>query len=92
MTEFIYGHWAIMETLRANRREMEQLLITETLEEKGMAAEIIQTAQEKGVKVRRVPRRIIDDLAHGANHQSMALRSSWRKGAARNPFCCCSTC
>jgi len=75
MTEFIYGHWAIMETLRASRRKMEQLLITETLEEKGMAAEIIQTAQSKGVQVRRVPRRIIDDLAQGANHQSMALRT-----------------
>jgi 23S rRNA (guanosine2251-2'-O)-methyltransferase len=28
------------------------------------------------VAVKRVPRRIIDDAAHGANHQSMALRAS----------------
>ncbi len=75
MTEFIYGHWAIMEALRANRRQMEQLLVTETVEEKGIAAEIMQTAQEKGVKVRRVPRRIIDDLSNNANHQNMALRA-----------------
>jgi 23S rRNA (guanosine2251-2'-O)-methyltransferase len=74
MTEFIYGHWAIMETLRAARRPIEQLLVTETVEEKGLVAEILITAQDRGVKVRRVPRRIIDDLAQGANHQSMALR------------------
>lgn len=74
MTEFIYGHWAIMEALRAGRRQMEQLLLTETVEEKGLVAEILNTAQERNVKVRRVPRRIIDDLANGANHQNMALR------------------
>lgn len=76
MTEFIYGHWSIMETLRAGRRQMEQILLTETVEEKGLVAEILTTAQERGVKVRRVPRRIIDDLANGANHQNMALRVS----------------
>jgi 23S rRNA (guanosine2251-2'-O)-methyltransferase len=76
MTEFIYGHWAIMETLRAGRRQMEQILLTETVEEKGLVAEILSAAQERGVKVRRVPRRIIDDLANGANHQNMALRVS----------------
>jgi 23S rRNA (guanosine2251-2'-O)-methyltransferase len=74
MTEFIYGHWAVMETLRAARRPIENLLITETVEEKGMVAEIIQTAAAQGIKVKRVPRRMIDDLANGANHQNMALR------------------
>src|SRR5690606_1347626 len=74
MTEFIYGHWAIMGTLRAGRRQMEQLLLTGTVEEKGLVAEILNTAQERNVKVRRVPRRIIDDLANGANHPDMALR------------------
>ena len=74
MAEFVYGHWPIMEALRAGRRNIEQLLITDTVEEKGLVAEIISTAQEKNVNVRRVARRIIDDLAEGANHQSMVLR------------------
>lgn len=74
MPEFIYGHWAVMETLRAGRRQIEHLLLTETTEEKGLVAEILSTAQERGVKVKRVPRRIIDDVAGGANHQNMALR------------------
>lgn len=76
MAEFIYGHWPIMETLRAGRRSIEQLLLTESVEEKGLVAEILAKAQERGVKVRRVPRRIIDDLSNGANHQNMALRVS----------------
>ncbi len=76
MSEFLYGHWAIMETLRAGRRQGEQLVITETVEEKGIVAEIISAATERGINVKRVPRRIIDDLAQGANHQNMALRTS----------------
>jgi 23S rRNA (guanosine2251-2'-O)-methyltransferase len=76
MAEFVYGHWPVMETLRAGRRNLEQLLITDTVEEKGLVAEIITTAQEKNVNVRRVARRIIDDLADGANHQNMVLRVS----------------
>lgn len=76
MSEFIYGHWAIMESLRAGKRTFEQLLITETVEEKGLVAEILATAAERNVTVRRVARRIIDDLANGANHQNMVLRVS----------------
>jgi 23S rRNA (guanosine2251-2'-O)-methyltransferase len=76
MTEFIYGHWPIMETLRAGRRKYEQLLLTETVEEKGIVAEILNVANERNVRVRRVARRIIDDLANGANHQNMVLRVS----------------
>ncbi len=72
--EFLYGHWAVMETLRAGRRDIEQLLVTETTETKGLVAQILATAVERGVTVKRVPRRIIDDLADGANHQNMALR------------------
>ncbi len=75
-TEFIYGHWAAMEALRAGRRKVDQLLLAETIEEKGLVGEIITTAQERGVPIKRVPRRILDDIAQGANHQSMALRVS----------------
>lgn len=74
MAEFLYGHWAVMEALRAGRRSLEQLLIAETLEEKGMIADIIAAANGRGVSIRRVPRRIIDDLAGGANHQNTILR------------------
>lgn len=75
MTEFLYGHWAVHESLRAGRRPLEQLLISETAEEKGRIAEIITLAEQRGVKVRRVPRRIIDDLADGNNHQNVVMRA-----------------
>ncbi len=75
-TEFIYGHWAAMEALRANRRKIDQLLLADTVEEKGLVGEIIATAQERGIAIKRVPRRILDDIAQGANHQSTALRVS----------------
>ncbi len=74
MAEFIYGHWAVYETLRAGRRSLEQLLLVENAEEKGMVAQITALAKEKGVRMQRVARRIVDDLANGANHQNTVLR------------------
>jgi 23S rRNA (guanosine2251-2'-O)-methyltransferase len=76
MAEFVYGHWAVMETLRSGRRNIEQILLGETVEEKGMVADIIKVATERGLTIRRLPRRIIDDLAEGANHQGTVLRVS----------------
>jgi 23S rRNA (guanosine2251-2'-O)-methyltransferase len=76
MTEFLYGHWAVMEALRANRRSVEQLLVAESVEERGRIAEIIALAKQQEVNVRRVPRRIMDDLADDGNHQNVVLRAS----------------
>lgn len=73
MSEFVYGHWPVLETLRAGRRPVDQLLLTERVEEKGAVEEIVKAAQERGINVRRVPKRIIDDLADG-NHQGTVLR------------------
>jgi 23S rRNA (guanosine2251-2'-O)-methyltransferase len=75
MVDFIYGHWAVMETLRAGRRSVEQLLLTENVEERGMVAQITALAKERGIRIQRMPRRIIDDLADGANHQNTVLRA-----------------
>lgn len=75
MVDFIYGHWAVMETLRAGRRSVEQLLLAENVEERGMVAQITALAKERGIRIQRMPRRIIDDLADGANHQNTVLRA-----------------
>jgi 23S rRNA (guanosine2251-2'-O)-methyltransferase len=76
MTEFVYGHWGVLETLRAGRRQADQLLLNDTVEEKGIVADIVTAAAERGIKPKRVARRILDDLAQGASHQSVALRVS----------------
>lgn len=74
MPEFLYGRWPVLESLRANRRKFEQLLLLESIEEKGNVVDIISAAETRGVSIRRVPRRVIDDLAKGANHQGVVLR------------------
>lgn len=74
MSEFIYGLWPIMETLRAGRRTIEKLVMADNLDDKGLVGEIVVAAKEKGVDVNRVQRRIIDDIANGSNHQGVALR------------------
>ena len=76
MSDFLYGHWAVMEALRANRRHSEQLLLTEGANERGRSGEIIALVEERNLPLRRVPRRIMDDLSGGANHQNVILRSS----------------
>ncbi len=74
MSEFLYGRWPVLEALRANRRKFEQVLLLESADERGPITEILNAAETRGVAVHRVPRRIIDDLAKGANHQGVVLR------------------
>ncbi len=74
MSDFLYGRWPVLESLRANRRAFEQLLILETADTRGPIEEIISAAETRDVPVHRVPRRVIDDLAHNANHQGVVLR------------------
>jgi 23S rRNA (guanosine2251-2'-O)-methyltransferase len=74
MSEFLYGRWPVMEALRANRRSFEQLLMADSVEEKSTVTEIVAAAEERNVPVHRVPRRVIDDLAKGSNHQGVVLR------------------
>ena len=74
MTEYLYGRWSVLESLRAARRKAQQLLVAEGIEEKGIIETILSTAQQQGINVRRVPRRVMDDLSKDANHQGVALR------------------
>jgi 23S rRNA (guanosine2251-2'-O)-methyltransferase len=74
MPEFIYGNWAIVETLRAGRRKTERLILAEGVEEKGTTAQIIEIANSKGVAIKRMPRHILKDLTDNGNHQGAVLR------------------
>lgn len=75
MSEVIFGRWAVLETLRAARRSLQHLLIAEGTEERGVIADILAAAEERALPVKRVPRRMVDDLAKGGNHQGVALRA-----------------
>ena len=74
MKEFIYGRNPVYETLRAKRRQFFQLLISETAQEKGRLAEIIQMARAQKVNVIRAPRKRMDKIA--PNNQGIALEVS----------------
>jgi 23S rRNA (guanosine2251-2'-O)-methyltransferase len=75
MSDFIYGRWPVLESLRAGRRRFEKLLLAEGVQEKGIVNDIQQMAEERGVEVHQVPRRIIDDVAKDGNHQGVVLRT-----------------
>jgi 23S rRNA (guanosine2251-2'-O)-methyltransferase len=75
--EFVYGHWAVHECLKARRRKVENLLLADRTDERDKkVAEVLELAKMRGVPVQRVQRRILDDLSNNGNHQGMALRVS----------------
>lgn len=76
MANFIYGRWPVLECLRAKRRTMQKLLIAEGVQEKGIVQDILTLAESQQIEIHRVPRRVVDDLAHDSNHQGVVLRTS----------------
>ncbi|PJF34981.1 MAG: 23S rRNA (guanosine(2251)-2'-O)-methyltransferase RlmB [Candidatus Thermofonsia Clade 1 bacterium] len=74
MAEVIFGRWAVLETLRAARRSLQQLILAEGVEERGVINDILAMAEERGLPIKRIPRRMMDDLARGGNHQGVVLR------------------
>ena len=75
MPHFLYGRWPVLECLRAGRRNFSKLLIAESVQEKGIITDILGIAANREVEIRRVPRRVIDDLALDGNHQGVVLRA-----------------
>jgi len=77
MTELIYGRHASLEALRAARRTVQQVMLAEGTEEKekGVIPDLIAAATQRGIPIKRVQRRMMDDLANGANHQGVILRA-----------------
>ncbi|MCY3836162.1 MAG: 23S rRNA (guanosine(2251)-2'-O)-methyltransferase RlmB [Anaerolineaceae bacterium] len=73
-SQLLYGHWSVLEAIRAQRRPLEQLLLTEGVEERGKLVEILQLARSRGLRIRRIPRNIMDDITNNARHQHTALR------------------
>ncbi len=75
-SEIVYGRWAVLETMRAARRTVETVLIADGVEEKGIVLDVQAAAAQRGLPIKRVQRRMMDDLAKGANHQGVMLRVS----------------
>ncbi|HEY2981081.1 MAG TPA: 23S rRNA (guanosine(2251)-2'-O)-methyltransferase RlmB [Anaerolineales bacterium] len=70
MKEFLYSRNAVYETLRARRRQIFQLLVADSAQEKGRLTELLDLAAKHKIKVERVPRARLDRLHE--HHQGVA--------------------
>jgi 23S rRNA (guanosine2251-2'-O)-methyltransferase len=75
MSELLYGRNAVRETIRAGRRTMQRLVVSNGVQETGVIAEIIKMAELAGMPVQRVERQILDKQLREANHQGVMLET-----------------
>ena len=69
MKEFIYSRNAVYEALRAKRRPIFKILVSEGAQEKGRLAEILRMARDLKVPSERVQRSRLDKVHE--NHQGV---------------------
>ena len=74
MKEWILGRNPVYETLRAKRRHIFRVLISNNVRPKGRVVEITDLCNSIQVKVHEVPRERLDQL--GPNHQGVAVETS----------------
>jgi 23S rRNA (guanosine2251-2'-O)-methyltransferase len=74
MKEFIYSRNAVYETLRAGRREVFKIQISEGAQEKGRLEEILKLAKDRRISVEKVPRGRLDKIHQ--NHQGVVAEVS----------------
>jgi 23S rRNA (guanosine2251-2'-O)-methyltransferase len=87
MRELIYSRNAVHECLRAGRRDVFKLLVSEGAQEKGTLAQTLRLAGDKHIAVRRVPRAQLDRISDG--HQGVAAEVSGYPYLALDEFVTC---
>ena len=68
MREWLYGRQAVREMLRAQRRQVRQLLVNRGSEPGGVLGAILELAQARGITVAEADRNRLDQLSQRANH------------------------
>lgn len=71
--EIIYGRNPVYETLRANRREIHGLVISQSLQASNRIDEILQISRSRNIPAKHVPRASLDKMADG--HQGVILQT-----------------
>ena len=71
----IYGVLPVLEALKAGGRRIDRIVIAEGVRDARLR-EILETARQAGVAVRREPRVALDRLTHNANHQGVLAITS----------------
>src|SRR5689334_21724910 len=69
----VYGVNAVLEALRAGKRQVESITILQTAHVDRLKA-VLELAREKGVPVQRVPRLTLDRTIGDARHQGVMAR------------------
>jgi 23S rRNA (guanosine2251-2'-O)-methyltransferase len=75
MTELLYGRNAVLETIRAGRRTMHRLVVSNGIQETGIIAEIVKQAELAGMTIHRVERQLLDKQLRDVNHQGVMLET-----------------
>ena len=76
MREWLYGRQAVREMLRAQRRQVRQLIVNRGSEQGGVLGTILALAVERGVPVVEADRNRLDQLSERANHQGVIAEVS----------------
>jgi 23S rRNA (guanosine2251-2'-O)-methyltransferase len=74
MKEFIYSRNAVYEALRARRRDVFRIQVSEGAQEKGRLAEVLKMAKDRSIPVERVQRGRLDKIHQ--NHQGIVAEVS----------------
>ena len=74
MKEFIYSRNAVYETLRAKRRDVFKLQVSEGAQEKGRLADILKMAKDRRIPIEKVQRGRLDRIHQ--NHQGIVTEVS----------------
>jgi 23S rRNA (guanosine2251-2'-O)-methyltransferase len=75
MNEILYGRNAVREALRAGRRKIYKLVLAQGTKETGIVADIVASAEKRGVPIQRVERRQLDRLGD-FKHQGVAAEAT----------------
>lgn len=70
-TEFIYGHYASVETLKGTQ-EINKVWLQTGLQDK-IRNSVTQLAKKKGLVIQQAPKSKLDELTDGGNHQGVVL-------------------
>ncbi|HSL28495.1 MAG TPA: 23S rRNA (guanosine(2251)-2'-O)-methyltransferase RlmB [Anaerolineales bacterium] len=74
MKEFIYSRNAVYETLRAKRRDVFKIQVSEGAQEKGRLAEILKLAKDRRIPIEKTQRGRLDKIHQ--NHQGVVAEVS----------------
>jgi len=68
----LYGRNAVSEALEGDRT-IYRLLLADGIQRDSRIDDIVRKAELKRIAIDQVPRQLLDDLTHGANHQGVGL-------------------